>query len=264
MGVLMESVSFTTYDEVELAANLYLPKGVTEEWAPGIIVCHGFGSRKENYAGFGELAMASGYAVLIIDIRGHGESGGELDANVFNDVAAALQYLQTRPEVNPMHISICGSSMGGWLALHTAAHLRDIAPVAAFCPSNESLLMLLMEEVALSQRGHASPMVPENPPKVNVNSMTQLLYKLDLQKTARRISPRPLLLVHCEGDETVPVHLSQRLYDSVQEPKSLWLLPGGNHNFAQHDPATIRRVLGWLSESQLTTESLTIEDVPDD
>lgn len=260
----MEGVRFSTYDEVELAANLYLPDLGPGEWAPCIIVCHGFGSCKENYANFGEIAASAGYGSLIIDLRGHGESGGEVDANIFNDVAAALQYLQGRHEINPMSISLCGASMGGWLAIHTAAHLKDISPVVAFCPTNESLLMILMEEMALHQRGHASPMVPEHPPRVDVNSMSQLLMKLDLLKTARRVAPRPLLLVHCEGDEEVPVHLSQRLYDSQPEPKALWLLPGGSHRFAQHDPETIKRVLEWLAITGPNTDKLKIDDVPED
>lgn len=260
----MEGVRFTTYDEVELAANLYLPVRTNGDWASGIIVLHGFGSRKENHAEFGELAAEAGYVVLVLDIRGHGESGGEMDANVFNDVAAALQYLQTRPEVNPMSVSVRGSSFGGWLALHTAAHLRDISPVVAFSPANEALLNILMEEVAMVQRGHSSPLVPENPPRVNVNSMTQLLYRLDLTKAMRRIAPRPVLLVHCEGDEAVPSYISQRLYDAAIEPKALWLLPGGSHDFAQHDPDTNRRVLEWLAMTGPSTAKLTIADLPED
>src|SRR5947207_13504939 len=100
MGVVTEAVKLTTYDEIELAANLYLPEQ-GEGWADGIIVCHGFGSRKESYADFGERASGMGFAVLAMDLRGHGESQGEVDGNIFNDVAAALLYLQSRPEVNP-------------------------------------------------------------------------------------------------------------------------------------------------------------------
>lgn len=241
----MEAARFTTYDDVEIAANLYLPTE-GKEWVRGIIVCHGFGSRKENYADFGERAAANGTAALIMDLRGHGQSGGQLDSNIFNDVAAALLYLQKRPEVNPTRIAIRGASMGGWLAIHTAAHLIDLSPVIAICPTNETLMSVLMEEVAMVQRGHASPMISENPPRVDVNSMAELLYRLDVIKAAQRLSPRPLLLVHCEGDERVPAHVSQRIYDKAQEPKSLWLLPGGHHRFAQHDPETDKRIFEWI------------------
>lgn len=256
----MESVLLSTYDGIELAAQLYLPDS-KDKWSPGIVVCHGFGSRKESYASFGELASAGGYATLIFDLRGHGESGGQVDANIFNDVAAALLYLQNRPEVNPMSIAIRGSSLGGWLAIHTASHLPELSPIVAYCPANEAFLQILMEEVSMVQRGHPSPMVPENPPRVNVNSITQLIYRLNVAKAARRIAPRPLLLVHCEGDEVVPSHISQHIYDEVGEPKSMWLLPGGDHRSAQHDPEIDARLLDWLQTSRTHTGTLSLEDL---
>jgi dienelactone hydrolase len=243
----MENIRFTTYDNVELAANLYLPEPQAgREWARGIIVCHGFGSRKENYADFGERAAAAGKAALIMDLRGHGESEGQLDANIFNDVAAALLYLQSRPEVNPVRIAIRGASMGGWLAIHTAAHLVDVSPVIAVCPTNEIIMGVLMDEVARVQRGHPSATVTENPPRADVNSISSLIYRLDVARAAQRIHPRPLLLVHSEGDEQVPAYVSQHIYDKAREPKAFWLLPGGNHHFAQHDPQTDARILEWI------------------
>lgn len=262
----MEQVKLTTYDGVELVANLYLPtkEEGQHEWSSGIIVCHGFGSKKENYSDFGELAANNGFAALVLDLRGHGESGGEVDSNIFNDIAAALQYMQSCPEVNPTSIAIQGSSLGGWLAIHTAAHLKDVSPIIAYAPPNESLLTILMEEVALVQRGHTSPMVPANPPRVNVNSMIQLLYRLDVAKSARRLYPRPLLLIHCEGDEEVPSIFSERIYAAMEEPKSMWLIPGGNHRFAQHDPETNQRVLDWLELTRPATEKLTLDTLPDD
>jgi dienelactone hydrolase len=246
----VEAVRFTTYDDVELAAHLYLPEH-REEWAPGIIVCHGFGSRKENYTDFGRTAAQSGVAALIMDLRGHGESGGQVDANIFNDVAAALLYMQERPEVNPTSISIRGTSMGGWLALHTAVHLQDLSPVVAVCPINEMWLTALMDDVSRVQRGHSSSFVTGEGPRVDVNSVMDLVYNmgLNVSRAARGISPRPLLLVHCEGDEWVPSQISQQIYDTAREPKTLWLLPGGNHHFAQHDPETDARILAWLSDA---------------
>jgi fermentation-respiration switch protein FrsA (DUF1100 family) len=241
----MEVTRLETYDGIELAANLYLPRAGAE-WARGIIVCHGFGSRKENYADFGERAAEAGLAALIPDLRGHGESDGEVDSNIFNDVAAALLYLQKRPEVNPAGISIRGASMGGWLAIHTAARLPDIASVIAVCAVNEMHMSMLVEEVGLVQRGHKSPIVPEEPPRVNVNSVAALIYRLDILKAVRRISPRPLLLIHSEGDEVVPPHVSQNLYDDALEPKTFWLLPGGDHRYAQHSSEVDARIFEWI------------------
>ena len=161
-----------------------------------------------------------------------------------------------------MSVGIRGSSMGGWLAIHTAAHLKEVAPVVAYCPTNESQMTILMEEVAMVQRGHASPMIQGPLPRVNVNSTLQLLYRLDVTRAVRRIHPRHLLLVHCEGDAVVPQHLSQRLYDAAQEPKTLWLLPGGDHEFAQHDPETDARVFEWLRMARPLSQQLSPEDIP--
>ena len=246
----MEAIRLETYDGIELAANLYLPPGGAE-WARGIIVCHGFGSRKENYSDFGERAAEAGLAALIPDLRGHGESEGEVDANIFNDVAAALLYLQERPEVNPAGISIRGASMGGWLAIHTAARLPDIASVIAVCAANETHMLMAVEEVGVVQRGHESPVVPKDfSARVSVNSTASLIYRLDILKAVKRISPRPLLLIHSEGDEVIPPHVSQSLYDDGLEPKTFWLLPGGDHRNAQHSPVVDERIFEWMGLSK--------------
>jgi fermentation-respiration switch protein FrsA (DUF1100 family) len=94
--------------------------------------------------------------------------------------------------------------------------------------------------------------------------MIQLLYRLDIVKSARRIYPRPFLLIHCEGDEEIPYHFSERIYSSVEEPKTFWLLPGGSHSFAQHDAETNKRVLDWLILFRPETEKLSLETLPDD
>jgi cephalosporin-C deacetylase-like acetyl esterase len=254
----MEPVRFTTYDDIEIAANLYMP-GRRGTWVPAVIVCHDFASNKEEHREFGEAASAAGFATLIMDLRGHGESGGEIDSNIFNDVAGALSYLQGRDDVNPLSIAIRGIGMGGWLAIHTSAHLKDITPVVAIAPVSEAQLTILMEEVAIVQRGHTSPLVAGVPPRANVNSTMKLIYRLDILKAARRINPRPFLLIHCEDDEVVPAHTSQQIYDEVREPKSLWLLPSCDHRFAQYDAETTHRTLDWLGVTRPSTGKLSSE-----
>jgi pimeloyl-ACP methyl ester carboxylesterase len=47
----------------------------------------------------------------------------------------------------------------------------------------------------------------------------------------------PLLLLHAEGDEQVPVEHSRELARLVRHPRSrLIALPGGHHRSIQHDP----------------------------
>jgi hypothetical protein len=42
--------------------------------------------------------------------------------------------------------------------------------------------------------------------------------------------------------------VSRDLYAAGHDPRALWLLEGGDHRFAQHDPATTARTLTWLKE----------------
>jgi fermentation-respiration switch protein FrsA (DUF1100 family) len=66
-----------------------------------------------------------------------------------------------------------------------------------------------------------------------------------------RISPRPLLLIHGEEDETVPVRHAQLLFDAAGDPKQLWRLPGVGHvgaYFADR-PEYVRRVTAFFSDA---------------
>ena len=46
----------------------------------------------------------------------------------------------------------------------------------------------------------------------------------------------PLLLLHAEGDEQVPVQHSRELAEHMSAPRSrLITLPGGHHRSVQHD-----------------------------
>src|SRR5690348_16891984 len=88
---------------------------------PAVIVLHGAGSRKENHADFARAATAYGFAALTFDNRGHGETGGDLDATVIDDLGALARMLAERPEIDGERIGARGSSMGGLMALHLAA-----------------------------------------------------------------------------------------------------------------------------------------------
>ncbi len=59
------------------------------------------------------------------------------------------------------------------------------------------------------------------------------------------IAPRPLLLVHGSGDETVEVNHAHKLYDRAGEPKQLVIIDGAGHRLRQNDRA-MTVVIRWL------------------
>lgn len=45
----------------------------------------------------------------------------------------------------------------------------------------------------------------------------------------------------------MPPSVSTDLYKAALEPKDLWLIPGGDHAMAAHDPVVNERSLAWLA-----------------
>src|SRR4051794_38716817 len=69
----------------DLAYTLWRPKG--EPWG-GMVVIHGAQSCKENHHDMARVARDSGMSAVAFDLRGHGETGGRLDARMIDDVVA--------------------------------------------------------------------------------------------------------------------------------------------------------------------------------
>ena len=133
-----------------LCGWLYLPKAARPR--PGLVLFH-------DYLGFRGRVVThlvwalQGYAVLALDLRGHGDSSdafhystggpkgwmtlGIRDQNeyylreVFGDSLRAFRYLAARPEVDATRIGLRGIGLGGTTALALAALDPRVAAVAA-------------------------------------------------------------------------------------------------------------------------------------
>lgn len=202
-----------------LAFTLWRPAGDATPQG-GIVVLHGAGSRKESHHDFARAALPLGLAALCYDARGHGASEGPMDGRAIDDVAAMADLL--RASVDPeLPVALRGSSMGGYFALASAVEARARA-VVAICPAPASLLRGGLRSGALG--------VPADVPAVEA-----LLAAHELSELAGSIDA-PVLLLHAEGDERVPVSASRELAPRLGHPASrLLTVPGGHHRSIQHD-----------------------------
>lgn len=183
------------------AYTLWLPK--TEPWG-GLVVIHGAGSCKESHHDMARTARAAGLAAVCFDLRGHGETGGALDARVLDDVA-------TMAELVPRPLALRGSSLGGYLAI-AAAERADAEAIVAVCPAPGFGLTSLFPDLGGFFSEHDLGLIVEQ-------------------------SDVPLMLIHAEGDERVPYRLSVDLHERSAAPlKRLIVTPGGHHRSVQHDP----------------------------
>ncbi len=212
-----------------LSFSLWLPK-VTA--SGGVVVLHGAGSCKENHHDFARAAIGAGLAAIVFDQRGHGESEGPMDGRAVDDVVSMANLLRSRIGDDPATrdavshrpappIAMRGSSMGGYLALVSASEARAAA-VVAICPASTEGL----------RRGLADGRFTF---EANRPALDELLAAHDVQAAARALEV-PVLLLHAEGDEQVPVEHSRELAAVLRSPRSrLIALPGGHHRSIQHD-----------------------------
>lgn len=131
-----EKVTFHNRYGITLAADLYAPKGETGPFA-SIAVSGPFGAVKEQSSGLYAQEMAArGFLTIAFDPSFTGESGGEPryvaspDINT-EDFQAAVDYLSTRPDVDPERIGIIGICGWGGMALNAAAIDTRIKATAA-------------------------------------------------------------------------------------------------------------------------------------
>ena len=119
-------VEFHNRYGIALVGDLYVPKNASARSA-AIAVCGPFGAVKEQAAGLYAQTLAErGFVTLAFDPSFTGESGGEPryvaspDINT-EDFCAAVDYLATRPDVDPERIGILGICGWGGMALNAAA-----------------------------------------------------------------------------------------------------------------------------------------------
>ena len=115
LGAAHENVTFTTSDGLRLH-GWYVP---SRNGAAVIAFPGRSGPQKHT-----RMLAANGYGVLLFDRRGEGESDG--DPNLFGwggyrDILAAVDFLESRPDVEPGRIGGLGLSVGGEMMLETAA-----------------------------------------------------------------------------------------------------------------------------------------------
>jgi alpha-beta hydrolase superfamily lysophospholipase len=215
-----------------LAYALRLPEG-PPPW-PAVVIVHGAGSRKENHADFARLATANGWAALAFDLPGHGESEPPMSGAAVEDVIAMARLLASHEGVDARRVAVRGSSLGGFLAICAAAASDEIAGAIAICPAGEKHLASGLRRDRFEMRV-GDPLALE-----------AWLVAQDIGQAVERIAPRPLILMHAEGDNQIPSDHSEELYERAGEPRKLIIAPGGAHQTVQHDPELQSVALRWL------------------
>jgi alpha/beta superfamily hydrolase len=205
-----------------------------------IITSHGLLSNKDSdkFIALGERFAEEGFTVLRFDFRGCGESGGNIaDTTVTGrkeDLLAALAFMQRRLPESAQPIGLLGCSMGGFVSLLVASCRDEIKAVAAW--ATPFCFEELREGIALSSGDIIKDGFFDDARLYAVESFVPRV--------------RNLLIIHGDGDETVPLHHAERIYKAAHEPRHLEIIPGADHSITgpEHREKAVAVSLGWFKK----------------
>ena len=125
---------------VTCEGDLYLPDGHDDGTKrPAIVLGHGFTVARSSLVEEGRLFAEAGYIALTIDYRHFGTSGGEPRGRLWpnqeiEDFKSAIDWLEQQDGVDPSRIGIWGTSFGGGIVTHVAAHDIRVRACVAQAP----------------------------------------------------------------------------------------------------------------------------------
>jgi pimeloyl-ACP methyl ester carboxylesterase len=132
-----ERIDFRVRD-TRCAAWLTLPSGPGPH--PAVVLVHGLGATHDMMLPqYEQHFAAAGIATLAFDYRYTGASDGQPRQHISireqcDDVAAALEHIKERPEIDGGRIGLWGTSLGGMNVVLVAAARDDIAVAVVQCP----------------------------------------------------------------------------------------------------------------------------------
>ncbi|MEZ4713340.1 MAG: prolyl oligopeptidase family serine peptidase [Caldilineaceae bacterium] len=227
----------------KLIGTLFLAAG--DDPKPTAILLHGCPGFEKNH----DIAYAlrqRGWNSLVFHYRGcWGSAGDYLFQTIPDDVQAAMDHLQSGcfPQVDGQRLMLVGSSLGGWAAIITAA--RDPRPQAvAVYGTAVSLGQAEMSDEVIEQE--FAPWLTGMTPAAFNTQRLALTDEFQPLRQVSKIAPRPLLIINGDADAWTPASGARALYDAAEEPKELFIIPGGNHYLAWHRAELCQIVVEWL------------------
>lgn len=217
-----QEVSFSTVDQLKLA-GWYSPtqNGQT------ILILHGFGGNRGQVLPVAKMLRDQGFGVLSYDTRAHGQSDGKeigYGETEVRDVKAALDWLESREEVDVTRIGVYGFSLGGYIALQEAVTDQRIATmVLTSTPS--TLFGLGIDEGGGGIKGWFDASLRYAAAKAT--GLTR--YEFSGPKSIKALEGRPLLFIAAENDEIVSPVRAWELFEAAGYPKAIAIFPNAQH-----------------------------------
>lgn len=219
-----------------------------------IVIVHGkdnsgLGLLRDGFAPLVRDMHERGFAVLLLDLRGHGRSGDgrfSFGLNERRDVAGAVDWLKTQGFA-PGRIGVYAQSLGSASSILATADDADIGALVSDC-SYAAILPIIEREWTQTSR---------LPQFVLPGTLlfVRLFYGYDLAAArpidvVGSIAPRPLLIIHGQADMLIPVAEAEALH-AAAPGSELWTVADAGHgsSYLVQGQAYIERVIQFFDRS---------------
>lgn len=228
-GLTAETIDLDTADGLRLAAyEVYWDN-------PRAIVIFLSGIHEPSvtaFYGHAGMLLEEGYSSILLEMRAHGESEGELIGLGYKehlDVQAAVDYIKDEAKYEDVPVLLYGLSMGGATAINAAALIPEIdglISMSAYSSWDDvyydnMLEMGFPKTIASLQKGFVRRYINNNVGSDN----SELIPKNSIKK----LGERPALLIHSTEDSQVPYQSFERLVERSPSHLESWVREGDLH-----------------------------------
>ena len=241
------------FEGSEIVGYLRLPKNV-KGTVPIVLAISGLDSRKEDLSeNFGAI-LPYGIGFVAVDSPGTGQAPIKASETAERMFSRAIDYLQTRPEVDKTRIGVDGQSFGGYWATKLAIveHVRLKAVVAQSPPAHATFQRDFVLNKTLGNREYLFGLGPALMSIYEgvkmIDDLATILPKMSLVSQGLIGKPTaPMLIISGVLDTQVPISDTYLILNSGDVPKEAWINPQGGHLGRQvkvwPDPVIFRQVI---------------------
>jgi len=247
-------LTLTAADGTRLHA-WWLPAKAGVEVKGTVLHLHGNGGNLPMHLGGSWWLPKQGYQVLLLDYRGYGLSEGTPTLpDVYQDIAAALDWMDKAPEVQGKPQVLLGQSLGGAMGIHyLAQHPQQAKRFKALVFDGVPASYREVGQFALSTSWLTWPF--QVPLSWLVPDGDSAIYSIGQIKTT------PKLFFHSIDDPIVPLSNALQLYQAAPPPRVLQLTRGGHvQTFA--DPTWRQVMLRFLDDPEHFNGLRRLAEVP--
>ena len=227
-GLQGREIEVRTKDSLTLKAWFFPANGDSAKAT--VIVLHGISSCKESQFGRAKLLTDNGFNAVALDLRAHGESGGDYCTFGYYekyDIQTVLDSVMPLSGGKPA--GIWGASLGGAIALQAMALDRRI--VFGVIESTFDEFEKVAEEYGADWMLGLRNKWVVNRVLDKSGAIAHFEPKAVKPVEAAAMIDRPVLFMHGDADDKIPIEFNRRNFEAVRSPEKQWItVAGGGHS----------------------------------